>query len=161
VIIRKSHFLKSPSYLCAKDSSMSLGTSSSDRLHPTALDWRGTCNRRVMAKQTSLERNWCSELVSLISTNRSGMSESMPGNLEEIGQASALVLTECAIPTGTRVHIACRAHVLRGNTKTCEYDSALGYFVEIELAPASRWSRRWFAPQHLMPLQELQLRRSA
>jgi hypothetical protein len=72
-----------------------------------------------------------------------------------------LVLTESAVPVGTRVHIACRAHVLRGSTTTCEYDPALGYFVEVELAPASRWSRRWFAPLHFVPANHLELRHSA
>ncbi len=114
-----------------------------------------------MAKQTSLDRNWCSELVSVVRVNRSGTVESIPGNLEEIGEQSALVLTECPVPVGTRLHIACRAHVLRGNTYSCEYHPGLGYFVEIELAPASRWSRNWFAPRHLVPVGSHQLRLSA
>jgi hypothetical protein len=114
-----------------------------------------------MAKQTSLERNWCSELVSVVRVNRSGTVESIPGNLEEIGEQSALVLTECPIRAGTRVHIACSAHVLRGTTSSCEYNPGLGYFVEIELAPASRWSRNWFTPRHLVPVRDYQVRLSA
>jgi hypothetical protein len=114
-----------------------------------------------MAKQVSLERNWCSELVSVVRVNRSGGSESVPGNLEEIGERSALVLTECAVPIASRVHIACRTHVLRGITKTCKFDRILGYFIEIELAPASRWSRRWFSPRHLLPVGEHHVRLSA
>jgi len=98
-----------------------------------------------MAKQVSLERNWCSELVTLVNVNRRGISESIPGNLEEIGECSALALTECPLPLGSRVHIACREHVLRGTTTTCTYHRELGYFIEIELAPASRWSRGWFS----------------
>ena len=112
--------------------------------------WTSTCYRKVMAKQVSLERNWCSELVSLVRVNRGGASESIPGNLEEIGERSALVLTECPVPKGTRVHIACRTHVLRGNATLCEFNPQLGYYVEIALAPASRWSRRWFSPRHLL-----------
>jgi hypothetical protein len=114
-----------------------------------------------MAKQTSLERNWCSELVTVVRVNRSGSVESIPGNLEEIGEQSALVLTECPIPVGTRVHMACSAHVLRGSTTACEYNPGLGYFVEVELAPASRWSRSWFTPRHLVPLRDYQVRLSA
>jgi hypothetical protein len=59
------------------------------------------------------------------------------------------------------VHIACREHVLRGATKSCEYNRELGYFVEIELAPASRWSRRWFSPRHLIAPRDFQVRLSA
>jgi hypothetical protein len=113
-----------------------------------------------MAKQVLLERNWCSELVSLVRVNRSGHTESVSGNLEEIGECSVLVLTECPVPIASRVHIACRTHVLRGTTKTCEFDRLLGYFIEIELAPASRWSRQWFSPRHLVPVRE-QVRLSA
>ena len=89
-----------------------------------------------------------------------GMAESVSSNLEEIGECSVLVLTECPVPIASRVHIACRTHVLRGTTKTCEFDRLLGYFIEIELAPASRWSRQWFSPRHLVPVRE-QVRLSA
>jgi hypothetical protein len=89
------------------------------------------------------------------------VAESVPGNLEEIGGRSALVLTECPLPVGSRVHIACRSHVLKGATTSCELHHALGYFLEIRLAPASRWSRRWFSPQHLLLRREFQLMLSA
>jgi hypothetical protein len=114
-----------------------------------------------MAKQVPLERNWCSELVSLVRVNRTGASESIAGNLEEIAERSAVVLAECPVPLQSRVHIACRTHVLRGTTKSCKFDPPLGYFIEIELAPASRWSRAWFSPQHLVTVRDLQLRLSA
>lgn len=114
-----------------------------------------------MAKQPPLERNWCSELVSLVRVNRTGVSESVPGNLEEIAERSAVVLTESPVPIQSRVHIACRTHVLRGVTKSCTYDPRLGYFIEIELAPASRWSPAWFSPRHLVTRRDLQLRLSA
>jgi hypothetical protein len=123
--------------------------------------WNSTCKPLVMAKQTSPARDWCSELISVVRVNRNGASEAVPGNLEEIGEQSALVLTECPLPVGTRVHIACRAHVLRGNTSSCEYNPRLGYFVEIDLAPASRWSRSWFSPRHLLAARSFQLRLSA
>jgi len=93
--------------------------------------------------------------------NRTGVSEAIPGNLEEIAECRALVLTECPVPVASRVHIACRTHVLRGTTKSCEYDPVLGYYIEMELAPASRWSRAWFSPQHLVTLRDHQLRLSA
>ncbi len=83
------------------------------------------------------------------------------GNLEEIGERTALVLTEYPLAVGSRVHIACRSHVLKGSTTSCKFHHALGYFLEIELAPASRWSRRWFSPQHLLLRRELQLSLSA
>jgi hypothetical protein len=114
-----------------------------------------------MAKQLSVERDWCSELVTVVNVTRRGVAEPVTGNLEEIGERSALVLTECPLPVASRVHVTCREHVLRGVTKSCEFHSELGYFVEIEFAPASRWSRHWFSPSHLLPSSEFQLRLSA
>ena len=114
-----------------------------------------------MAKQVFLERHWCSELVTVINVNRSGVAQTIVGNLEEIGARSALVLCECPLPAGSRVHIACRSHILKGATISCEYHHALGYFLEVELAPASRWSRRWFSPLHLLPRREFELMLSA
>ena len=114
-----------------------------------------------MAKQLCVERNWCSEIVTVVNVTRKGVAEPLTGNLEEIGEHSALVLTESPLPVASRVHIACREHVLRGVTKACEFADGLGYFVEIEFAPASRWSRRWFSPLHLLLRRELELRLSA
>jgi hypothetical protein len=114
-----------------------------------------------MAKQVPLERNWCSELVSIVRVNRTSGSESIAGNLEEIAERSAIVLTESPVPIASRVHIACRTHVLRGTTKSCEHHPVLGYFIEVALAPASRWSRSWFSPRHLVTLRDRQLRLSA
>ena len=113
-----------------------------------------------MVKQQPLERNWCSELVSLVRVSR-GCAESIPGNLEEIGERMALIVTETRVPAGSRVHVACKSHVLRGIAKSCKFDRMLGYLIEIRLAPASRWSRAWFAPEHLVTFREQQLRLSA
>jgi hypothetical protein len=114
-----------------------------------------------MAKQLFLERNWCSELVSAVRPNGSGLPESIRGNLEEIGKYSALVLTESPVPIESRVHIACNVHILRGITSSCTFHRELGYFIEIELTPASRWSPQWFSPQHLVSVREHRLGRSA
>jgi hypothetical protein len=114
-----------------------------------------------MAKQVSLERNWCSELVAIVNVTRRGVARSVMGNLEEIGERTALVLTEYPLAVGSRVHIACRSHILKGATISCKFHEALGYFLEVELAPASRWSRRWFSPQHLLLRREFELMLSA
>lgn len=124
--------------------------------------WNSTCTPKVMVKQDSLERQSCSELISLVHVNNKGRSRAVPGNLEEIGQRSALVLAEEPVPVGSKVHIACKTHVLRGVAQSCTFDRILGFFVEVKLAPASRWSRRWFSPEHLTSFRDLaQLSHSA
>ena len=84
----------------------------------------------------------------------------MPGNLEEIGESSALVLTENSIPAGTKVRIDCKSRELKGIAESCKVNEWLGFFVEIRLDPDSRWSPKWFAPEHLLTLVDSQLRRS-
>jgi hypothetical protein len=114
-----------------------------------------------MSKQVSAERFWCSELVDVVRRNRNGGPEFITGNLEEIGERMAVVMTEAEVPAGSRVHIACKKHVLKGIVKHCSFDRALGYLVEVRLLPASHWSRNWFSPQHLLPVPQQQLRLSA
>lgn len=138
-----------------------VGCSIAARMRERHVLWTGTCSAKVMATSASAERLWCSELVDIVNVTRNGVAESIAGNLEEIGVRSALVLAERPLPTGSRVHIACRGHVLRGATTNCEFHDELGYFLEIELAPASRWSRRWFSPRHLLLRREFRLMLSA
>ena len=114
-----------------------------------------------MAKQLSRVRNWCSELVSIVRVNGNGGLESVPGNLEEIDEYTAVVLSERPVPFASPVHVACSTHILRGVSRTCEFVPELGYFIKIDLAPSSRWSLQWFSPQHLMRLGEYSVGLSA
>jgi hypothetical protein len=113
-----------------------------------------------MAKQTFLERNWCSELVSVVRSNN-GRRESVQGNLEEIAERSALVLAEAALSAGSRVEITSNSHVLKGIVKSCTLQTGLGFLLEVRLAPESYWSRTGFVPQHLLTFRQPLLRLSA
>jgi hypothetical protein len=90
----------------------------------------------------------CSELVSVAWDDTEGC-----GNLEEIGEWTALVLLEERIPRGARVRIQCEQHQLKGFVETCIFEEPFGFFVEVRLDPDSRWSEKWFAPQHLLTFQ--------
>src|ERR1700722_12018554 len=94
----------------------------------------------------------CSELVSLSRLSGSHPKQELNGNLEEIGEWSALVLTDDAVPTGTKVRVKGKAHELKGVVRTCKFDRLLGFFVDIGLDGESRWSEKWFAPEHLFTL---------
>jgi hypothetical protein len=95
-------------------------------------------------------RYLCSELIDLTFSDGRGQT----ANLEEIGENSALVLTEAPVRRGAQLHINCGNHTLKGAAAACRFDKLLGYFVEIRLAPASRWSLQWFAPEHLLALDQ-------
>lgn len=94
------------------------------------------------------QRYLCSDLVSLTFSDGRGQ----PANLEEIGENNALVVTEQPVPRGAKLKINCGGHTLRGIAGACTFDKILGYFVEIRLDAASRWSPQWFAPEHLLVL---------
>jgi len=78
--------------------------------------------------------------------------EAIDGNLEEIGEWSALILVQDALPHGTKVRVKGKGHELMGFVKSCTFERLLGFFIDVELVPESRWSEKWFVPQHLFQL---------
>lgn len=97
------------------------------------------------------QRHLCSELVSVTCADGDGWWHSVPGNLEEIEEWSAVVLTDARILPGTKVRVRCETNQLKGVVKSCTRDE-LGYLVKVRLDADSRWSERWFTPQHLLAL---------
>jgi hypothetical protein len=96
------------------------------------------------------KRRLCSELVSLAWADNHSRPQVIEGNLEEIGEWSALLLTERPLPRGVELHIQCEASPLNGVVESCTFEDLLGYFVTVRLYPASRWSEQWFSPKHLL-----------
>jgi hypothetical protein len=104
-----------------------------------------------MQHRSPVHTHFCSELVDVITRDKRGPSR-VTGNLEEIGEWNALVLTEAAIERGTNVRVACESKELTGVVESCVRDESLGFFVEVRLDPESRWSEQWFTPRHLLSL---------
>jgi hypothetical protein len=104
-----------------------------------------------MTSSKAVHRHLCSELVLIAPTDGRGWL-GMLGNLEEIGEWFAEVLTESAFPCNASVRIQSRSHQLQGRVKSCKYEKPLGYIVKVKLDPQSRWSDRWFTPKHLLEL---------
>lgn len=101
-----------------------------------------------MLHHSSETRHLCSELVRVFG----GPSISLYGNLEEIGERSAVVLTERPIQRRSKVLIVCGMNKLKGTVEACTLDKALGYFVSVRFARGTHWSPRWFTPKHLYAL---------
>ncbi|HUA82858.1 MAG TPA: hypothetical protein VMB85_03300 [Bryobacteraceae bacterium] len=99
-------------------------------------------------RKSSEKRHLCSELVSILY----GCGQLISGNLEEIGECSALVLVDSPIRNRSQISIACEKHHLRGVVKSCTFTDVLGYLVEVTLNVDSCWSPRWFTPKHLLHL---------
>jgi hypothetical protein len=119
-------------------------------IHP--MEWNSTCTSQGMIQSNPILRNLCSQLVSVFQTEEREPQPAICGNLEEIGESTALVLTENPIHPGTKVRIDCNMRELRGVTESCEANEWLGFFVEIRLDADSRWSPQWFTPEHLLTL---------
>lgn len=98
----------------------------------------------------SERRHLCSELVSILC----GCGRLINGNLEEIGERSAVVLVDTPIRRNSQVSINCEIYNLRGIVRSCTFENVLGYLVEVALDVDSCWSPRWFTPKHLMCLFE-------
>ena len=58
-----------------------------------------------------------------------GWRVTVSGNLEEIGESSALVLTETKVRRGTKVAIRCKTRELKGVVESCTLHEGLGFFV--------------------------------
>jgi hypothetical protein len=81
-----------------------------------------------------------------------GGERRIQGNLEEIAEWRAVVLTESEIPQETEVKIVADRYTLSGAVQGNSYDPALGYFHEIRLAADSRWDVSEFQPMHLLKI---------
>jgi hypothetical protein len=104
-----------------------------------------------MSKSNSINRYLCSELVFISRADRRGR-HAMLGNLEEIGEWFAEVLTDCAFPRDAAVRIVSKAREMEGIVEECTRHQPLGFFVKVRLSSQSRWSESWFTPQHLLRL---------
>jgi hypothetical protein len=99
-----------------------------------------------MRNDSSTRRNLCSELI-LIEGDR---IQPISGNLEEVGERSFLLLTDVDFQPGEVVTIRAKTHQFKGFVENSQFDKCLGYFVEVRLAPESRWSEAVFQPEHLL-----------
>jgi hypothetical protein len=105
-----------------------------------------------MEVRTFFRKHLCSELVSVVRLSGGRPAQVLDGNLEEIDERSALILLQDAVPIGTRLRVKGKAQEMNGRVKSCTFDRALGFFIEVGLDAESRWSEKWFVPEHLFSL---------
>ena len=95
----------------------------------------------------------CSEAV-FITRVDPGCGPALLGNLEEIGEDFAEVLTDRHFPSGSAVQIVTQTTVLQGLVECCSQDKVLGFFVRVQLYPESRWSPGSFIPKHMLMVDD-------
>jgi hypothetical protein len=96
----------------------------------------------------------CADMVNVIWKDPIGKRRRMMGLLEDISPSGACLQMETAIPVGVEVHWASPRKEFSGEVKYCVYRE-IGYFVGVEFAADSRWSRRSYKPDHLLDLELL------
>ena len=103
-----------------------------------------------MSTRNSQMHYLCSDLVTVNFTDHAGHRRRITANLEEIAPHRLSLLMDSRIPAGTRATIETKGLTLRGCARRAEHSQNLGWFIEIRLAPESRWSRDRFSPEHLL-----------
>jgi hypothetical protein len=99
----------------------------------------------------------CAELVEVRWKDKSGRLRFYMSNLEDISRSGACLLMEAAIPLDTAIVIRSEGLDLHGKVRYC-LDRDESYFVGVEFAEGTQWSRLQYRPQHLLDPRELVLR---
>jgi len=111
------------------------------------IDMDRRSNRRVL----------CAELVEVRWRDKSNRLRRTVANLEDISRSGACVQTEGVVTVGTSVVLHCEGNDMPGTVKYCAYRD-WSYFLGIEFAEGTQWSRRRFRPQHMLDPRELVVR---
>src|ERR1700690_4016422 len=93
--------------------------------------WHNTCLGKYGMPIHLSKHCLCSEQVSIICSDLGGWWHTVQGNLEEIEEESALVLSDWPISPGKKVRICCGSKQLRGTVESCAHDDVLGFLVEV------------------------------
>jgi hypothetical protein len=107
-----------------------------------------------MPDKRSEVRMMCADVVEASWTDQDGHIQKAKALLENISQSGACLQFEEPVSLGVSVRFTCLKHEFVGEVRYCSYQE-IGYFVGVQLAPKSHWSRRTFKPRHLLDLQEL------
>jgi hypothetical protein len=107
-----------------------------------------------MTDRRSEGRMMCADMVEVSWSERSGKHRSAIALLEDISASGACIQLEMPVPKGVEIRWDAQRQEFRGTVRYCVYRE-IGYFVGVEFEPSSRWSRKTFAPQHLLDPQTL------
>lgn len=112
-------------------------------------------DKRVDMMNRRIEpRLLCADLVDIQWKDDSGRVRRDVANLEDISLSGACLQVERPVPLGTAFRITYPKGVLSGKVKYCVFRE-VGYFLGIEFAEGTRWSKDDFRPQHLLDPRSL------
>ena len=99
----------------------------------------------------------CADMVDIRWKDVAGRPHRATALLEDIAPHGACLQVEKALPLETEVTIEHPKARMRGAVRYCAYRD-IGYFLGLQFAAESEWSKSKFTPQHLLDLEELVMR---
>jgi len=107
-----------------------------------------------MPERRSEVRLLCADMVDVTWQDRLGRTRQATALLEDISPCGACLQFEVPVPPAAELHMTLSQGTLEGIVRYCVYRE-IGYFVGVQFAESSRWSRGQFEPQHLLDLERL------
>jgi hypothetical protein len=99
----------------------------------------------------------CADMVEVWWDDSRGRTHHATALLEDIATNGACLQLDRALPIDIVVTIEHSKGDMRGTVRYCAYQE-IGYFVGVQFAADSVWSRSKFTPQHLLDLESLVMR---
>lgn len=103
------------------------------------------------------DRILCAELVEVCWKDKGSRLRRNVANLEDISQSGACLQMETVVPVGTALVVHCEGGEMAGTVRYCLYRD-WSYFLGIEFAAGTQWSRWRYKPQHMLDPRELVMR---
>jgi hypothetical protein len=108
---------------------------------------------RLMEERRSEVRMMCADMID-VCWKTDGKVVRSTGLLEDISPSGACLQMENSVPPGSEVRWQTRRQEFTGVVRYCVYRE-IGYFIGVEFAFRSRWSKSVYKPQHLLDVREL------
>ena len=108
-----------------------------------------------MHERRTKPRMVSAELVEIKIQDQTGPPQQFTANLEDISTTGVCLQTEEEIPIGTRLEIKHSRGQFSGEVRYCKYSEPVGYFLGVEFAGDSQWTRRQFKPLHMLDPRRL------
>lgn len=96
----------------------------------------------------------CADLVEVEWKDKTGRLRKCVANLEDISLSGACLQVDSPLPLQTYLEVRHPKGELSGKVRYCIFRD-IGYFIGLEFAPGSKWSRRDFRPQHMLDPRRL------
>jgi len=97
----------------------------------------------------------CADIIEASWKDAAGRTGKAAGLLEDISSSGACLQMENAVPDGARIRWRTGRQEFEGTVRYCVYRE-IGYYLGVEFAHSSRWSKHEFEPQHLFDPRELE-----